>query len=119
DENVSGAIFGSVLRLPSATGLTLLVSAAGKFVDEWGNLNLGQSTTFDASAAGPVLFQGVSSGSTAPPRLARSALGAPMLFHGQFFDYDAGLSYMRARFYDPYTGEFLQPDPKAYEDSVN
>src|SRR5207249_1371986 len=32
---------------------------------------------------------------------------------------DAGLIYMRARFYDPYTGQFLQPDPRGYHDSVN
>jgi RHS repeat-associated protein len=42
-----------------------------------------------------------------------------MLFHGQYFDADAGLLYLRARFYDPSTGMYLQHDPIGYEDSPN
>lgn len=48
-----------------------------------------------------------------------STVGSPILFHGQYFDYDTGLIYLRARFYDPFAGMFLEPDPQGYEDSVN
>ena len=54
---------------------------------------------------------------TSPPRLARNALGNPILFHGQYFDYETGFSYLRARHYDPHAGEFLQRDPVEYADS--
>jgi RHS repeat-associated protein len=69
-------------------------------------------------AAGDV-FVTAGASDTSPPRKARSVIGNPFLFQGQYFDYDAGLAYMRARFYDPYTGQFLQRDPNEYEDSVN
>lgn len=49
----------------------------------------------------------------------RSAVGSPFLFQGQIYDEDAGLIYMRARFYDPALGVFLQRDPMGYEDSGN
>jgi len=51
--------------------------------------------------------------------VARSSIGSPFLFHGQYFDYDTGLIYLRTRFYDPYSGMFFEPDPLGYEDSVN
>jgi RHS repeat-associated protein len=51
--------------------------------------------------------------------IPRSAIGNPFLWQGQWFDADAGLVYMRARHYDPITGQFLQRDPMQYEDSVN
>ena len=56
---------------------------------------------------------------TAPVQTARSSVGSPFLFHGQYFDYDTGLLYLRSRFYDPFSGMFLEPDPLGYEDSVN
>src|SRR5262249_1031171 len=49
----------------------------------------------------------------------RSAIGNRFLYHGQYFDYDTGLLYLRSRFYDPYLGQFLQRDPLGYADSVN
>jgi RHS repeat-associated protein len=51
--------------------------------------------------------------------VSRSAIGNHWLWQGQWFDYEAGLVYMRARHYDPLTGHFLQRDPLQYEDSVN
>lgn len=119
EENLAaGALsFGTTIRLRAQqnlpANLTLHV-IGGTVVDEWGLGNLDQQIGFTlagTNAAPP--------GSTAPPRLARSAVGSPFLFHGQYFDYDAGLLYLRARFYDPYTGSFLQQDPEGYEDSIN
>lgn len=49
----------------------------------------------------------------------RSAIDSPFYFQGQVYDEDAGLIYMRARFYDPAMGVFLQRDPAQYEDSAN
>lgn len=124
EEAAAGAPFGSVLRFhPSSaiSGAVTLQTTAGAVVDEWGNSNPAETISFTAPGANPpVLAQtAFAPGSTAAPRLARSAIGSPLLFQGQYFDYDAGLSYFRARFYDPYTGQFLQRDPQQYGDSVN
>ncbi len=35
----------------------------------------------------------------------------PLLFQGQYFDSGTGLYYMRARYYDPTVGRFIQRDP--------
>jgi RHS repeat-associated protein len=120
---VPGFAFGTVLRFQlfqSITGACTLSLAAGALVDEAGNPNAGQGITFTFdSAPGAVLFASTNQSSTAALALTRSAIGSPLLFHGQFFDYDAGLYYMRARFYEPYSGLFLQLDPSGYSDSPN
>ena len=41
------------------------------------------------------------------------------LFTGRRFDYETGLYYYRARYYNPYIGRFLQTDPIGYGDGIN
>ena len=48
-----------------------------------------------------------------------SSVGNPYLFTGRRYDDETGLYYYRARYYDYYTGRFLQPDPIGYYDSMN
>ena len=48
-----------------------------------------------------------------------SSLGNPYLFTGRRYDPKTGLYYYRARYYDYYTGRFLQPDPIGYDDGMN
>ena len=99
--------------------LTVTVTE-GLVADEWGNLNSGGSVPFlPVEDAGVVYFEAQPEPETAAPAQARSTVGSPILFHGQYFDYDTGLIYLRARFYDPFAGMFLEPDPQGYEDSVN
>jgi RHS repeat-associated protein len=43
----------------------------------------------------------------------------PYLFTGRRFDYETGLYYYRARYYNPYIGRFLQTDPMGYDDGIN
>jgi len=43
----------------------------------------------------------------------------PYMFTGRRFDIEIGLYYYRARYYDPYTGRFLQTDPIGYGDGIN
>ncbi|MBN1803993.1 MAG: hypothetical protein JW837_01960 [Sedimentisphaerales bacterium] len=43
----------------------------------------------------------------------------PYMFTGRRFDYDTGLYYYRARYYNPYIGRFLQTDPVGYGDGIN
>jgi len=38
----------------------------------------------------------------------------PFQFAGQYLDSESGLSYMRARYYDPVVGQFISRDPVAY-----
>ncbi len=40
-------------------------------------------------------------------------------FTGQRFDAETGLYHFKARYYDPVTGRFLQPDPIGYKDGLN
>jgi len=48
-----------------------------------------------------------------------SDVNNPYLFTGRRYDDETGLYYYRARYYDPYTGRFLQTDPVGYEDGMN
>ena len=43
----------------------------------------------------------------------------PYMFAGVRFDIEIGLYYNRARYYNPYTGRFLQTDPIGYGDGMN
>jgi RHS repeat-associated protein len=119
-EDASGAQFGSVIRFHPGTplaGNVVVQTVAAKVFDSWGNGNIAETASFNGGVTGDVFIGAIAD--TSPPRTARSTIGNPILFQGQYFDYDAGLSYMRSRFYDPYTGQFLQRDPLQYEDSVN
>jgi RHS repeat-associated protein len=42
-------------------------------------------------------------------------VGNPLLFAGQYLDAESGLYYLRARYYDPTTGQFLTVDPAEAE----
>jgi RHS repeat-associated protein len=48
-----------------------------------------------------------------------SDVNNPYMFTGRRYDPEAGLYYYRARYYDYYTGRFLQPDPIRYDDGMN
>ena len=43
----------------------------------------------------------------------------PYMFAGRRFDIEIGLYYNRARYYNPYTGRFLQTDPIGYNGGMN
>ena len=43
----------------------------------------------------------------------------PYMFAGRRYDAEIGLYYNRARYYNPYTGRFLQADPIGYGDGMN
>lgn len=102
----------------AATNSLTITLAAGALADEWGNINAQQTVTItNAQPAGTVLYQ--TNSDTSAKEIARSEVGSPMLYQGQYFDYDSGLVYLRARYYDPFSGMFFEPDPLAYEDSVN
>ena len=116
---------GAVVRFTpsqSITGAVSLTLSAGTVADDWGNLNSNQVIALNVSntvVAGTFYFGSATVTSTAAPRLARSSVGSPFLFQGEYLDYDTGLLYLRARYYDSYSGMFLEPDPAGYEDSVN
>ena len=123
EENLAGFVFGSALRLRpgvSISGAITLTLQPGRLQDEWSNPNPPETNSFTFNATpGSILFTAQNPAPTDLPPLARSAFGWPFLFQGQYFDYDAGFVYMRARFYDPGSGLFLQLDPDSYTDSVN
>jgi len=45
--------------------------------------------------------------------------GPTLRYTGQRYEPETGLYYYKARFYSPYLGRFLQPDPIGYEDGLN
>jgi RHS repeat-associated protein len=120
EENAAGLPFGSVFRLTPAgvlSGNVTVRLVSGGLVDAWGNATQTEELSF-TFGAGPVLASGAA-GSTSPVAVSRSAIGNPWRWQGQWFDDEVGLVYMRARHYDPGTGQFLQRDPLQYEDSGN
>lgn len=107
---------------PLAQPIQVSVSLAPNLAaDEWGNLNQQATALFQVTTnlAGTVYYTATPAPHTAPTVLARSGVGCSFLFHGQYYDYDSGLIYLRSRFYDPFSGMFFQPDPLGYEQSVN
>jgi RHS repeat-associated protein len=122
DRDASGG-YGSAIRfIPDQpmTGTKVLEVDAGFLRDEWDNRNPIASISLNAGqSAGTILFSGISPGSSRGPLVSRSATGVSFGFHGQYFDEETGLLYCRERYYDTFTGSFLQRDPKGYADSVN
>jgi RHS repeat-associated protein len=47
------------------------------------------------------------------PRTPGKEPATPLLFAGQYTDAESGFQYLRARYYDPATGQFLTRDPLA------
>lgn len=118
-EGQPGFTFGTVFQLASSVTLggdAELRLIANSLQDEANNANAAATIALNLSSANP-LFLGPAQGSTAATPLARSA--SSFLFQGQVFDFETGLLYCRARFYDPYTAQFLQRDPAGYEAGVN
>jgi len=116
NEQEMTAIAGGV----AVPGIFTVTLNAGTLADEWGNSNETATVSFAASDQPSVVFYSAfPAPQTAPVPLARSSVGSPFLFHGQYLDYETGLVYLRARYYDPFSGMFLEPDPLGYEDSVN
>jgi RHS repeat-associated protein len=122
EETAPNRPFSSVLRLVTDGawgGSVSLLLKPETVADEWGNGNATLTVTLSPGPPGTVLYEQSNPSGGGPGRLARSSIDSPFLFHGQYFDYDAGIIYMRARFYDPFTGQFFQRDPLGYNDSVN
>ena len=104
----------------AGTNPVTLTLAADRLTDDWNNPVQAQTFTLTPTGAvGTVYYTAPDNPVTDSGTVARSTVGSPFLFHGQYFDYDTGLVYLRARFYDPFAGMFLEPDPLGYEDSVN
>jgi RHS repeat-associated protein len=117
---LSAAELTAVAGGVSDPGPVTITLNPGTLADEWGNTNATAAVSFQVySQTGLVYYTAEPFPQTAATPLARSSVGSPFLFHGQYFDYDTGLVYLRARFYDPYSGMFFEPDPIGYEESVN
>ncbi len=51
--------------------------------------------------------------------ISESAIGNPYYYTGRRHDFESGLYYYRARYYDPTIGRFLQRDPIGTLDHMN
>jgi RHS repeat-associated protein len=125
EEALPGFRFGTVYRFRPLSpgtldGTVTLRIQGGAVQDDWRNGNIQEVLTVDwTQPGGATLFAGPSVGSTEPAQLARGRVHSSFLFHGQVFDYETGLVYCRARFYDPSAGLFLQPDPAGFAEGAN
>ena len=121
EESAGGLPFGTVVRfkasIPAGTTVNVTVNPSNLY-DSWGNGNIAETFSFSTTGNIGQLYSG-SLRDTSPTLQAASAVGNPFRFQGQYADMDLGLIYMRARFYDPLTATFLEPDPIEYKDSVN
>jgi RHS repeat-associated protein len=114
-----GAWFRFTPASPIAPGTALTLQVGGNALrDTWRNANPVETIPILAVSGTNVLFD-AGLASTAPVSTNRSAVDLRLLFHGQYFDRETGLIYLRRRYYDPSSGIFLQPDPEGYSDSVN
>ncbi len=102
------------------SGPLSIVLNGGAIEDEWGNTNLMDNLTLEITGTvATVYYSAQPDPQTGALPVARSSVGSPFLFHGQYFDYDCGLIDLRSRFYDPFSGMFIEPDPLGYESSAN
>lgn len=118
-ESYPGVPFGSALVMHPAQAIPEdfdVVVAGGALVDESSNPIAAERIAI-STTSGPVAYTGPPSENPSSRTLPRAR--TPFLFHGQYYDFDAGLIYLRARYYDPFTGSFLQPDPAPFKDSLN
>ena len=122
-EDVAGFPEGTVFRLTgvsfSAGDYTLRI-AADTLIDDWSNPIAAVSETFTYDPAVEVQkATGHPIGSTVGHDVPQSLVGNEVGFQAHLHDPEAGLILMRARAFDPTTGQFLQPDPEGHADSVN
>lgn len=90
----------------------------GGLQDDWGNriATLSQAVTW---GQGTLYSTGAAPGSTRTFPVARGTVGNHVLFQAHLYDEDIGIYLMRARVYDPRTGQFLQRDPIPFVDGIN
>ena len=121
--DLAGYPVGSVVRLRSSSLQTNtdydVVFTAGTLVDDWNNGIAASTTRIRFQAGSSSLHTGAAVGSTRPLEVTQSLVGNEVGFQAHLHDTDAGLILMRARAFDPSTGQFLQPDPVGHADSVN
>lgn len=120
-DHVPGLPFGSVLRFApesAVSGGVEIRIVGGTLLDAWGNANPEEAVPVGLAGRPGIRFAG-GGGNSRPALSARSAVGNPFRFQGAYDEPDLGLISMRARWYDPNTGTFLERDPVSYVDSVN
>jgi RHS repeat-associated protein len=68
---------------------------------------------------GPYVYDPYGNCTTGGADCASDSSGSPFRFTGQYFDFETGLSYDRARMYSSKLGRFLQTDPVGYAADLN
>jgi RHS repeat-associated protein len=89
-------------------GLTLEQVSSGTpsyFLHDWQGSTLGLASSSGSQVANYTYdaYGNLTSSS--------GSVSTSLLFQGQYLDSETGLYYLRARYYDPSTGQFLTPDP--------
>jgi RHS repeat-associated protein len=99
--------FGEPLRYLTTDGLGSITSLI-RYTGLWsGTLLLAEQYVYDSFGNVTVTDENGS------PRTS-SAYGTRYFFTGREYDFETGLYYYRARYYDPKIGRFLQEDPVSY-----
>jgi RHS repeat-associated protein len=90
---------------PGGVPIEQIASGAAKYLhaDQLGSIRM--LTVADGSVAGTASY------SAYGVRTRSGTASTPFGYAGQYTDIESGLSYLRARYYDPVTGGFLTVDP--------
>ena len=97
-------LIGSTIALTDQSGTIV----EGYTYDAYGNTIINTSAGTDGDWLTP-------DGTTA----TGSAYNNPYLYAGRRFDDETGLYYYRFRYYNPYIGRFMSPDPLLFVDGMN
>lgn len=102
---------GKALYVHGADGLPLLSYKAGLIASVYHHDAQGSTRAITSTDGTPLARYSYDAYGALSGNVKVAAATNPFLYRGQYTDATTGLQYLRARYYDPTTGQFLSRDP--------